>query len=180
MSVLANQPTNPNFLSPLGFKFVIKKLPNVNYFCQSVQIPTISMAVIEQSSPLLTIPRIGDRITYDSLSLRFRVDENMANYLEIHNWLTGLGHPVSLNQTRDLSRASNIPNVREGSPLSMVSDGTLIVLSSHKNPTVNIFFRDMFPTSITELTFDSTAADVEYLEATASFRYLRYDVEVLT
>lgn len=180
MSALANQPTNPNFLSPLGFKFVIKKLPNVNYFCQSVQIPTISMTVIEQSSPLLSIPRIGDRITYDQLSLKFRVDENMANYLEIHNWLTGLGHPVSLNQTRNLSRSSHIPKIREGSALSMVSDGTLIVLSSHKNPTVNVFFHDMFPTSITELTFDSTATDIEYLEATVSFRYLRYDVEVLT
>lgn len=93
MSALDNQPTNPNFLSPLGFKFVIKKLPNVNYFCQSVQIPTISMTVIEQSSPLLNIPRFGDRITYDQLSLKFRVDENMANYLEIHNWLIGLGPP---------------------------------------------------------------------------------------
>lgn len=179
MSAIDNQPTNTNFLSPLGFKFVIKKLPNVNYFSQAVQIPSINMNAIDTPTPLAIIPRPGDRLVYDQLSLRFRVDEKLANYLEIHNWLTGLGHPKSLTQTRDLSRASDIPKIREGSALSMVSDGTLIVLSSHKNPNVNVFFRDMFPTSLTELLFDSTSADVEYLEATATFRYLRYDVEVL-
>ena len=32
-------PKNKNFLSPVGFKFIIGRTPNVDYFCQSASIP---------------------------------------------------------------------------------------------------------------------------------------------
>ena len=35
MAITTTEPTNKNFLSPLGFKFVIQKTPNVNYFVQN-------------------------------------------------------------------------------------------------------------------------------------------------
>lgn len=175
MSALSNQPENINYLSPLGFRLVIQKLPNVNYFCQTVTIPSISITDISIPTPVAALPYPGGRLTYEPLNVRFRVDENLQNYIEIVNWLTGLGHPVSLDQTRALSAASAIPS-KIGSAKSYTSDGTLVILTSHKNPNYNINFRELFPISLTELTFDSTETDVNYLEATVSFRYLRYDI----
>ena len=32
-------PKNKNFLSPVGFKFIMSRTPNVDYFCQSASIP---------------------------------------------------------------------------------------------------------------------------------------------
>lgn len=177
MAVSDNQPTNLNYLSPLGFRFSIKKLPNVNYFCQSVSLPGISLGSIEQSSPFGIIPKPGDRLTYSNIPIRFRVDEDFRNYIEIHDWMVGLGHPESLDQTRELSAASPGPVRRLGTVASFVSDGTLTIQTSHKNASINIFFQDLFPVDLTELTFDSTAGDVDYLEATATFRYRRYTIE---
>ena len=108
MSAIESQPTNLNYLSPLGFRFMVKKLPNVNYFCQVVTLPNISMNVIESTTPFSTIPRVGDKLIYDPLTIRFRVDEDLKNYLEIHNWLVGLGHPQSFTQTRNLSASSDM------------------------------------------------------------------------
>ena len=45
----------------------------------------------------------GDRLTYGDFSLRFLVDENMENYMSVHNWLTGLGFPETAQQFRDLT-----------------------------------------------------------------------------
>lgn len=174
---MANQPDNLNFLSPLGYKFVIAKLPNVNYFCQTSTIPAISMQPVSQPTPFVDIPRPGGKIIFEPLTIRFKVDEDLTNYIEVVNWLVGLGHPVSFEQTRALSSQSVIPDHRDGKGASLVSDGTMVILTSHKNPNKMVRYIDMFPISLTELAFDSTDSDVTYLEATATFRYTRYTIE---
>lgn len=178
MSTITDQPTNLNYLSPLGFKFTLRRLPMVNYFCQSVDIPSISMTPINTPTPVGTLIRPGDKLVYDPLVITFRVDEDMRNYIEMVNWLEGLGHPNSLKQLRDLSASSPLatPNTI-GSAMTLTSDATLTVLTSHKNPGLNAFFSDAFPTSLSALRFSSMANDVEYLEATATFSYRKYTLE---
>jgi hypothetical protein len=180
MSAIDNQPTNINFLGQNGFRFAIRRLPGVNYFCQSVTLPSVSMVAIESPTPLAFVPRPGDRITYDPLTIRFKVDEDLRNYFEIQSWIEGLGHPESLKQTTDLSKQirSEVPMYRGvGTAMTFVSDGVLSILSSNKNLNKNVFFYDLFPISLTELTFDTTNTTLEYLEATATFRYRRYVLE---
>lgn len=168
---------NINFLSPLGFRFVIKKLPNVSYFSQSVEIPALSLPAISVTNPLARIQFSGAPLDYSNLNLEFRVDEDLKNYLEIHNWLVGMGHPVSLDQTRQLSQDSATPFLKVGQAASYVSDATLMILTSHKNPNLSVTFRDLFPISLSSLRFDSTETDVNYLSASVSFSYLRFDIE---
>ena len=180
MAAIDNQPANINFLGQNGFRFAIKRLPNVNYFCQTVSLPSINLNVVETPTPFANIPRPGDRLLYDPLVIRFRVDENMANYFEIHSWLEGLGHPDELSQTRDISnqiRQQQIGNNPTGYASTYVSEGVLSILTSHKNVNKNIFFRDCFRVSLTELSFDSTNATLDYLEAIVTFRYRKYDLE---
>jgi hypothetical protein len=180
MTALENQPTNINFLGQNGFRFAIKRLPNVNYFCQSVTLPSVTIAAIDSPTPMAFVPRPGDRINFDPLNIRFKVDENLANYLEIFNWIEGLGHPEDLLQTRDLSREIRSEQVGFkpiGASTTYVSDATLSILTSNKNVNKVVRFYDCFPVSLTELTFDSTITTIEYLEATVTFRYRRYVVE---
>ena len=69
MSVSENQPTNLNYLSQLGFRFSIKKLPNVNYFCQKASLPSISLDAIEFQTPFGNIPRAGNKLKYSTIHL---------------------------------------------------------------------------------------------------------------
>lgn len=179
MSHIPGQPDNINFLSPLGFRFVIKKLPNVNYFCQNVSIPSVSINQTSFPNPVINIPMPGSKMAYEPLTIRFKVDEDMKNYIEVMNWLTGLGHPVSFDQTRDLSRSSPVPSQKLGTQASFVSDGTLVILTNHKNPNLTVTFMDMFPISISELQFDSTDSDVLYLECIATFAYRSFKLETI-
>ena len=53
------QPTKLDFASPQQFKFQITKLPKVEYFCTSVNVPGISLGSLEQETPLTDIPLPG-------------------------------------------------------------------------------------------------------------------------
>ena len=171
MATVDTQPTNVNFLSPLGFKLQIKKLPTVEYFVQSVTVPSVSLGQADVDTPFTKIPLPGTRLTYGNLAVEFKVDEDLKNYLEIYNWLRGIGFPDNFAEYSNMARLGYTTG--EG----VYSDISLTVLSSAMNPT-NIFkCIDCFPIDISSLSFDSTSADVEYITATATFAIRRFDVE---
>lgn len=169
---------NKNFLSPLGFRLLLHRAPNVEYFCQSAQLPSMTMNPAIQSSPLLNIPRAGDKITYEPLSLKFRVSEDMDNYLELYNWIRGLGHPESLNQYKELYDAGDTTSPIRISDHGhgLVSDGTIIVLSSNANANVRLNFENLFPVELSPLQFDVTQESIEYMECDVSFNYTLFTV----
>ena len=86
-------PKNKNFLSPVGFKFIIGRTPHVDYFCQAASIPEVSIGVREIPTPVKDYVVPGDKMTFGDLNLRFLVNEDMDNYFEIYKWLKGLTNP---------------------------------------------------------------------------------------
>ena len=94
--------SNRNFLSPTGFKFGLKRSPGVAFFCNQANIPSLDLGIAVQPSYLKDIDRPGDKITFGDLNLRFLVDEDLVNYMEIQNWIRGLGFPESLDQFQEL------------------------------------------------------------------------------
>ena len=169
---IVGQIENRNFLAPTGFKFQLNRTPKVTYFGNAINIPSIDLGVAEQPTYLRDIPLPGDKLQFADLNLRFLVDEGLENYMEIQNWLTSLGYPESFNQSAYSSKSSLAFKSN-----NIFSDGSLIIMSSNQNPNLNINFEDMFPISLTELTFDSSLGDIEYLEATVTFRYKLYTID---
>ena len=96
-----NQVQNKNFLSPTGFRFVLNRAPKVVFFSNQANIPGLNLGVAEQPTYLTDIPVPGDKIQFQDLRLRFLVDEDLENYLEIQHWLRGLGFPDSLKEIYD-------------------------------------------------------------------------------
>ena len=94
-----------NYLSPIGFKVVVERLPNVEFFTQRINIPGLSMSAPAQVSPIHAIYQTPDRIEYADLDLTFIADENMANYEEILRWMEGMGTPEDTKQRFDLERS---------------------------------------------------------------------------
>lgn len=182
MSTLTDQPTNPNFLSPLGFKFTINKTPNVNYYVQAANIPSITLGSPDIQNPFVRIPTAGDQLVFGELNLSFKVDEDMKNYMEIYNWLVGMGFPDSFTQYEGIASQKAGPISGKINPLTgagVYSDATLTVLSSAMNPIHQVNYIDCFPVMISDLNFESTDGDVNYLTCETTFRYRKFEIITL-
>ena len=185
---LTRQPTKLDYASPTQFKFSILKLPKVEYFCTSVNIPGIELSSGGvQATTLKDIPIPGNKLTYEPLQMRFIVDENLENFQEIDGWLVGLGYPRDHNEFQNLLTAgtdrfpsrttskSSEPGKAKFSAIDIggtYSDATLTVLSSKNNAQVEIRFRDVYPTGLTGLQYDPQAADLDYLTAPVKVNWM--------
>lgn len=170
MSAIDATPTNRNFLSPLNFKFSLKRAPHVNFFIQKVNIPTINLPSVNFPNPMVNIPLSGEHLSYGDLEISFKVDEDLKNYMEIHNWIKALGKPVTFDGYKSLSEKK----IYSGEGLT--SDITLIVLSSTKSANYEINFIDAHPVLLSGITFNTVDEDVNYIEASATFKYTYYDI----
>jgi|TARA_B100001964_G_scaffold228989_1_gene280781 hypothetical protein len=189
-SAYQRQPTKLDYASPTQFRFNIIKLPKVEYYCTAVNIPGVSLNNASLSTPLKEVPLPGTTLTYEPLVITFMVDENLENYREIHGWLTGLGFPKDWSQFKNLlaggedrfppSGSKGIqtepgkikPPTDEG---AIYSDATLTVLTSKNNPNLEVRFRDVYPFSLSTLSYNQQATDVEYLIAEVGFQYKIYE-----
>lgn len=158
-----------NYLSPLEFIIVVKRLPNVQFFTQRTTIPGVSASSIPHPTPFNQVFETGDRLNYGDLNLNFIIDEDMSNYIEVFNWIKGLSFPENFGQYRSI----------ENSPEGLRTDISIKVLNSHKNPNVQVDYYDCFPTDLSEVTLDTTQTDVVYTEATVTFRYNYFDITKL-
>lgn len=170
----ANFVSNPNcptnFLSGIGFQFQLNKFPEVAFYCQSANVPGLNLSVATQATRFNAIPQPGDEISYDDLNIKFLVDEKLKNYKSIHNWIRALGHPYNGTEFNSLLDGEDYDE-------KTYSDGTLFILDSNFNKKLKIVYKDLFPTSLSGLNFDSTYTDTEYFAVDASFKYTIYDIE---
>jgi hypothetical protein len=171
-----NQIQNRNFLSPVGFKFTLNRAPKVAFFGNTANIPGMTLGVAVQSTYLKDIDIPGDKITFNDLTLRFLVDENLENYMEIQNWIRGIGFPESLQEIYDWQKNNPGMDLQEKSQMNLYSDATLTVLTSSNNSNFKVKFLDIFPYSLTDLQFDATDSDIDYLTAEVTFKYTIYNI----
>ena len=190
VNVQTRQPAIMDYASPVQFRFKCSKLPKVEFFCQSANIPGIGLGVADMETPLKSIPFPGDKVTYQDLAISFLVDENLENYKEIHDWIIGLGFPQNHTQFSDLRATSSdrfpgtsssnaITGQATADPLpesGMYSDATLTVLNSKNIAVTEIRFHNIFPTSLGALSYNVQASDVDYLTTAVDFSYMYYEI----
>jgi len=154
MTSLTDQPKNINPLADVQFKFDVAALPNTSFFIQTVNLPGISLEGATIATPQLqNFSRHTGVITYEPLSVTFMIDEYLKNWQEIFEWMVG--------------------------EESKYTSAVLTIVSSSMNPTLEIHFKDIFPTSLSEIAFDSTTTDPVYQIATVAFNYTEYIIKNL-
>ncbi len=180
VSQYRNQIQNRNFLTPGGFEFTIEKNPKINFFCQTANIPGISLGQATVDTPLKSIPFPGDELNYQDLGISFLVDENLNNYKEIHDWLVGLGAPQNHNQFATLrdtgtdrfpGHTTHSPNNNTVPAGAKYSDATLTIMNSKHIANVKIRFHNIFTTSLGPLTYDLPTRAGNTLHTSITFRY---------
>tara|TARA_B100000945_G_C20313276_1_gene563911 strand:+ start:33 stop:590 length:558 start_codon:yes stop_codon:yes gene_type:complete len=170
-----DQLTNKNFLSPIGFVFVLDKARKVSFLCQKAEIPDISLGQANiPTAGFAQIP-ISGSIQYGQLNLEFIVDEDLRNYMEIHNWIRALGTPSVRQERKDWNdRWGN--DSRSSTDDTKVSDATLQVLNNNNIVNFDIVFQSLWPVSLATIPFDVTGTDNDYLTSTVTFNYTTYEV----
>tara|TARA_Y100000389_G_scaffold72636_1_gene69394 strand:+ start:13588 stop:14079 length:492 start_codon:yes stop_codon:yes gene_type:complete len=159
-----------NYLSPASFTISIERLPNVEFFTQTLTIPDIASSPVEVANPLKALYATGDRLTYGDLDLSFVIDEDMQNYLEVLGWMEGLGTPDSTDQFKAV----------KSSQAGLVSDIRVLILNSHKNPNKEFVFTNAFPTSMSSVDLDITQTDITYPKVSVTFRYDDFKVNTIS
>lgn len=167
---IADKPTSPNFLNPSGFQLNIRRLPYVNFLCQHVSLPYVSLNEITSGSPFIKLNYASTEIDLGKLVIAFKVDENLRNYREILNWIKGLGFPEDFKQYRDNKTHYGSEAVR--------SDASLIITTSASNPNMAINFQDLFPIALSEFDLTTTQQDnIDYVTARAVFSIRDFVIE---
>mgnify|MGYP005827308337 CR=1 FL=1 len=160
------QPATNNYLATNYFRLEITRLPTVTYFCQSANLPSLSLTPIEQPTSLGVNPKwIGGKYNFEDFTVSFVVDENMKNWLEVFEWMKDIGTfdgttiPIDNKQTSDFFSNINI-----------------VVTNSVYKPKYYIMFTDAFPIALSGIEFNSTNTENEPAIATATFTYTSYNI----
>ena len=164
-------PDSKNFLSPVGFKFLIERIPTVEFFCQTVNLPEISIGSRQIETRVKAYNTPGDKMTFGDLNLTFLINENMDNYYEIYKWMKGLSNPQ--HEDEFFNYLSGIKNEvgRTDSFRKATTDARLLVLDSNFNSITSVVFQDLFPVSLSGVRLSADATDIDYVTADVTFKY---------
>jgi len=170
---------NKSLLNNNNFRLLIDKVPTVEYYVQSVNIP--SMVFLETVMP----SRVGidaffpgDKVTFGNLSVTFLVDEDLENYKEMYDWMNAI---VPISDTRDYKDYVETDSLSTGELASINSDlvqysQITLVTNTNKNLPNKFFkFYDCFPTGLGEIELKSGSAG-EAVTCTAEFRFTYFDI----
>lgn len=172
MTALSRTPQNTNFLQPTKFMVVFDRISTVQYFCQTANIPGVTLGEATINTPLVDLPAPGTKLTYAPFSMNFLVDENLTSYQQLLNWFNAIASPKSMDERNLQSALQNAQSIK----LRSYSDATLTVYSALNNPLVRIQYHNMFPTSLSDINFDSKNSADEMITADAIFRYDYYEI----
>lgn len=158
------KPESLNVLYENNFKLSFSKIPNVTFYTQDLEIPSVSIGISEQPTRFTTIKRPGEKITFEEMTVNFKVQEDLQNWIEVFNWMKEIGRPEEITAgMRDLSEQD------------LVADATIELLTNNFNLNKKIVFRDCFPTNLQGLTLDVKSGDIPVISS-VTFAYTTYDI----
>ena len=172
---------NKSILNKNNFRLLIDKVPTVEYYVKSVNIPSITFAeATMQAGVGIDAYFPGDKIEFGTLDVSFLVDEDLQNFKERYDWMDAIvpfRDPskykayTSSSSTNPYEQSSNT-----GNDLLTTSMVTLVVNTNKNIPNKYIRFHDAFPISLGGLSFES-GAESETISVDASFRFAYYEIE---
>jgi len=161
---MAKLTQNINYLQSTQFKVIIdrKQFANLEFFAQGFQHPGVTIT----SAPLAykrisTVGLPGDTLTIDELQFEVIVDENMASYTEMYDWVE------LLTQARTGLAGTDIVQI----PIvSHEADISILLMTNGNKVVKTIKYIDCVPTSLGNLSFSSSQGEPQMVTYNASFR----------
>ena len=168
MTALTRTPQNTNNLQASKFLLTFSRIPDVQYFCQTVNIPGVSIGSVTYNTPLVDLYSPGTKITHNNLNIDFIINEGAEDWKSLFEWFRAIAAPESIAER---NRLSALQNQSVGKKPSTTSDAILTVMSALNNPILRVHFVNVFPTSLGDIQFDTRVSAEETISATATFSY---------
>ena len=121
----------------------------------------------------------GDKVTFDTLSVGFLVDEDLGNFKEIFDWMDAIvpvSDPSSYAAFVGSSQTATGEQSGIDNNMNQYSDITLVTNTNKNIPNKFFRFHDAFPISLSGIELES-GADGEAVLATVEFRFTYYDIK---
>lgn len=179
MTALSRNPANLSLLQSTKFRVTFERLPGLTYFCQSANLPGLSLTEVIRSTPFIDLYHPGEKLVYDTFNVTFLVDEDLRTWTEMHDWLRGLTFPTQFEEYVNLSRQSPGVNARTNLTRQppVYSDAMMTVFTNQNNANFRIKFVDVFPINLATIIFNTGDTAENIMTADASFRFSYYNYE---
>ena len=165
MTVLTRTPQNTNPLQATKFLLTFDRISTVTYFCQTVNLPGVTLGEVDRVTPFLDMYSPGTKLQYDPLDVSFIIDEGLNSWRNLYDWFISIADPDGF-EGRDHS-----PEIQTNKKLS---DATLTILNNLNNPILKIEFINCFPLSMSDIQFDTKLDANHIVTCRATFRYQSY------
>lgn len=178
MTALTRNPVNTDLLQSTKFRVTFNRLPGVTFFCNSVNLPGISLTEIPMPTPFVELYLPGEKAIYDTLNITFLVDEDLRSWTELHDWIRGATFPTEFEEYVNLARlnpSANIRTIQQRPPV--YSDATLTIYTNKNNANFRVKFVDLFPTNVGSLSFSAGDSAENIITADATFRFSYFNYE---
>ena len=171
---------NKSILNKNNFRLLIDKIPTVEYYVQSVNIPGLQFSSVAIGAGVgLDAYFPGDKIEFGKLTVKFLVDEDLENFKEVYDWMNAI---VPIQDPSDYANYTKTVKPDSGlisgvdADLNQNSDITLVTNTNKNIPNKFFKFYDCFPTSLGELELVS-GGDSEPVTCQIEFQFTYYDIE---
>ena len=171
---------NKSILNKNNFRLLIDKIPTVEYYVKTVNIPGLQFSEVAQPAGIgLDAFFPGDKVAFDTLDVTFLVDEDLENFKEVYDWMDSI---VPVHNPEDYKNFTNTLTTEQGqlstveNALNQYSDITLVI-NTNKNLANRYFrFKDCFPIALGALELES-GADNEPVTCQVQFRFTYYEIK---
>ena len=165
MTVLNRNPVNTNPLQPTKFLLTFSRIPDVQYFCQTVNVPGVVLGEVTRETPFLDMYSPGTKLKYEPFDIDFILDEELSSWKNLYKWFISIADPDGFEQRDGLLSKQN----------EHLSDATLTILSALNNPVLRIEFRNIFPLTMSDLEFNTQLSADTIMTCKSTFRYQSYN-----
>lgn len=177
MSVLDRPKGTPSFLLGNKFQFLCSRIPTVQQYAKSINIPGITVNPTQINNPFVDLYTPGDKAQYGEMELTFLLDEEMNTWFEVHDWIRAISFPTTHEEYVKLPYIpkTNKFVIKENFP--QFADAYITILSGTNQPLVRFTFIDLFPYNISDIPFGTENTPENTMTCTAIFKYSYYNVK---
>lgn len=152
MSDTINTAKSTSFIATLGYN------RNLTYTIQSTNLGGASLQPAQMPGRWSNIPFPGDKITFGDLAIRFLVDEDLSQWIDLNEWMFKATEGVT---------EENID--------TLINYVELTILDRENQPTVRIVYHNAHVTDIGDIEYDMTGEEAS-LVCNATFVYTHYTI----
>ena len=103
MTVLNRTPINTSYLQPTKFLLMLDRVPNTQYFCQTANIPGVSLGQATFSTPRLDFNVVGTKLSYSEFNINNDIPDQVIRISISHDYAKWI------YQINIIERAGDIP-----------------------------------------------------------------------